>query len=123
MWTCTEWGFTLPKQATEIDECDVAGSYYADLPDGLRIRFDTYALDVVLVEDADEDEVREMFLRLQNGTSLRAQEKRNFVPRRCPVVLTFFSSSSFLIGSLRSLLDRPRAAPMSVTLPPGVILT
>jgi len=27
--------------------------------------------------DTDEEEVREMFLRLQNGTSLKAQEKRN----------------------------------------------
>jgi hypothetical protein len=43
--------------------------------------FDTYQLDVVVVTDAvvdeDEDEVRDMFLRLQNGTTLKAQEKRN----------------------------------------------
>ena len=58
----------------------MAGLKYAQLPDELRIRFDTYPLDIVLVEDADEDEVREMFLRLQNGTSLRAQEKRNAYP-------------------------------------------
>jgi hypothetical protein len=35
----------------------------------------------VVVTDAvvndDEDEVRDMFLRLQNGTTLKAQEKRN----------------------------------------------
>lgn len=79
------WGFmgdefTVPKQAEVIDEYDVAGLNYSALPDELRMRFDTYALDVVLVEDADEDEVREMFLRLQNGTSLRAQEKRNAYP-------------------------------------------
>jgi hypothetical protein len=35
---------------------------------------------VVVLEDTDEDEVREMFLRLQNGTSLKAQEKRNAMP-------------------------------------------
>jgi hypothetical protein len=36
---------------------------------------------VVIVEEAtqndQEDEVRDMFLRLQNGTTLKAQEKRN----------------------------------------------
>jgi hypothetical protein len=37
-------------------------------------------VDVVVLEDTDEDEVREMFLRLQNGTSLKAQEKRNAMP-------------------------------------------
>lgn len=40
-----------------------------------------YSFDVVIVENAiqneEEDEVREMFLRLQNGTTLKAQEKRN----------------------------------------------
>ena len=30
----------------------------------------------------DDDEIREMFLRLQNGTSLKAQEKRNAMPGR-----------------------------------------
>jgi len=38
---------------------------------------DTYALDVIVMTDTDDEEVREMFLRLQNGTSLKAQEKRN----------------------------------------------
>lgn len=76
------WGFMagefgLPKDAESVDDDPVAGLKYEQLPDELRIRFDTYPLDVVLVDDADEDEVREMFLRLQNGTSLRAQEKRN----------------------------------------------
>lgn len=79
------WGyagneFGLPKDADPIDGSPVAGLKHEDLPDELRIRFDIYTLDIVLVEDADEDEVREMFLRLQNGTSLRAQEKRNAYP-------------------------------------------
>jgi hypothetical protein len=34
----------------------------------------------VIVSETDEDEVREMFLRLQNGTTLKAQERRNAVP-------------------------------------------
>jgi hypothetical protein len=41
-------------------------------------------LDVVIVDEAvqtdEEDEVRDMFLRLQNGTTLKAQEKRNAMP-------------------------------------------
>jgi|ERR1051325_295216 hypothetical protein len=76
------WGFfagdyKLPKDIDPIDGSSVIGLSYKDLPDELRIRFDTYPLDVVLIDDADGDEVREMFLRLQNGTSLKAQEKRN----------------------------------------------
>jgi hypothetical protein len=31
----------------------------------------------VILSDTDEDEVREMLLRLQNGTTLKAQQRRN----------------------------------------------
>lgn len=82
LWEFCQGGFGLRKDADEVDGLAIAAINYADLPDELRIRFDTYPLDVVIVEDADEDEVREMFLRLQNGTSLKAQEKRNAYPGR-----------------------------------------
>ncbi len=80
IWEFQEGKYTLPKMADDIEDEKVAGLRYAELPVDLRIHFDTYPLDVVLLTDTDEDEVREMFLRLQNGTSLKAQEKRNAMP-------------------------------------------
>ena len=80
IWDFFEGEFTLPKDAEPIDGEDVAKLKYEELPDDLRMRFDVYALDVVVLEESEEDEVREMFLRLQNGTSLKAQEKRNAYP-------------------------------------------
>lgn len=77
LWDFVDGNFKLDKKADPIDGEAVAGCDYQNLPDELRSRFDVYALDVVVLEDTDEDEVREMFLRLQNGTSLKAQEKRN----------------------------------------------
>jgi hypothetical protein len=72
--------FALPKDSDDIDGVVVAKLKYADLPEDLRLRFDNYALDVIVLSDTSEDEVREMFLRLQNGTTLKAQEKRNALP-------------------------------------------
>jgi hypothetical protein len=72
--------YGLPKDAEAIDGNTVAGLKYQELPFDLRIKWDTYNLDVVVMNEADEDETREMFLRLQNGTSLKAQEKRNAMP-------------------------------------------
>jgi hypothetical protein len=69
--------YGLPRDADVIDGHPIASLKYQELPFDLRIRWDTYNLDVVVMDDADEDETREMFLRLQNGTSLKAQEKRN----------------------------------------------
>lgn len=80
IWEFMEGSFKLPKDALPIDGFVVARARYEDLPDDLRLVFDTYTLDVVLVDATDEDDVREMFLRLQNGTTLRAQEKRNAYP-------------------------------------------
>jgi hypothetical protein len=69
--------YGLPKDSDPIDGMEVKGLKYDELPHELRIRWDTYNLDVVVMDAADEDETREMFLRLQNGASLKAQEKRN----------------------------------------------
>lgn len=80
IWEFFEGGFKLPRDADTIDGEAVAGCTYDELPDELRMRFDVYALDVVMLDETDEDEVREMFLRLQNGTTLKAQEKRNAYP-------------------------------------------
>jgi hypothetical protein len=80
IWEFYDGSFKLPKDADSIDDQEIANCDYESLPDDLRVRFDSYSLDVVILEDTDEDEVREMFLRLQNGTSLKAQEKRNAFP-------------------------------------------
>jgi hypothetical protein len=69
--------FALPKDSDPIDGLDVSKGKYVDLPDDLRLKFDIYSLDVIVLSDTDDDEVREMFLRLQNGTTLKAQERRN----------------------------------------------
>lgn len=81
IWEYRKGEFPLAKDIDPIDGHKVAGLRFAELPPELMMAFDTYQLDVVVVTDAvvneDEDEVRDMFLRLQNGTTLKAQEKRN----------------------------------------------
>lgn len=72
--------FALARDADDVDGVVVAKLKYEDLPEDIRHRFDNYDLDVIVLTDTSEDEVREMFLRLQNGTSLKAQEKRNAMP-------------------------------------------
>ena len=74
IWSFMSNEFDLGKEIDPIDDNDVKKLKYSDLPNELRIVFDVYPLDIVVI-DTDEDEVREMFLRLQNGTSLKAQKK------------------------------------------------
>lgn len=80
IWSFIACEFRLAKEADDVDGHKIANSYYTELPLEIRSMFDVYPLDVVVMADSEEDEVREMFLRLQNGTSLKAQEKRNAMP-------------------------------------------
>lgn len=80
IWSFVDGEFSLAQDAEAVDGVPIAGCQFEDLPLDLKIQFSQYTVDVVVLEDTDEDEVREMFLRLQNGTSLKAQEKRNAMP-------------------------------------------
>jgi hypothetical protein len=95
IWEFFDGDFPLPKDAEAIDGEEVKSLRYDELPDDLRMRFDVYALDVVILEDGDDDEVREMFLRLQNGTSLKSQEKRNAYPGQMRAFIRQLASHQF----------------------------
>lgn len=81
IWEFCNGGFSLGKDGDDIDSFPTKNLSYSDFKADLKKRFHLYSFDIVIVEEAvqnkEDDEVREMFLRLQNGTSLKAQEKRN----------------------------------------------
>lgn len=62
----------LPKESGEY-----ASQYYNDLPDQIKDIFDDYELDLVLIHGATDEELRELFSRLQLGVPLNAAEKLN----------------------------------------------
>ena len=70
----------LEKALNILDE--VANKKYSELDMDVATIIDSYNLDFVILDTQNEDEIREMFLRLQNGTTLKAQEKRNAMPGR-----------------------------------------
>ena len=101
IWEFVEGKYRLSKTTDKIGDYDIAGLLYSDLPDDLRINFDTYNLDVVIITESDKDEVREMFLRLQNGTSLKAQEKRNAMPGKMRDFVKDLVNHEFFIISVK----------------------
>jgi hypothetical protein len=84
IWEYKRGEFGLARDADPVNGSPIAGLKYDDLDIEVSTLFDAYPVDVVIVDDAvqndEEDEVRDMFLRLQNGTTLKAQEKRNAMP-------------------------------------------
>src|SRR3989344_6449850 len=80
IWEFRRSEYKVSKDAEPVGETKIANLAYADLPEDLKDKFDSYALDLVILEDATLEEVEEMFVRLQNGSTLKAAEKRNALP-------------------------------------------
>ena len=66
---------TLPIYTNEI-----AGLKYYQLEDKVKDKFDDYEIDLVLINDALEEEIRELFLRLQLSVPTNTAEKLNAIP-------------------------------------------
>lgn len=69
----------FPTEAAEIDGEEIPETYYGKLEGDLLHRVDAYNLSVVIIREATDDEVEDMFLRLQDGSPLNAQERRNAI--------------------------------------------
>ena len=82
IWEFFDDAFPLGKHEEyqlEIGDEKLGGRKFTDLPTEARLELARYQLSVVEIEAGDE-EVEEMFVRLQNGTTLRAAEVRNAMP-------------------------------------------
>lgn len=73
VWDFFENKYTLSENATP----ELGGKKYKDLDMDLRKRFDHYQFNLVIIKEAEDAEIREMFCRLQNGKPLNSAEKRN----------------------------------------------
>ena len=70
-----------------VEECPWAGKVYPTLPDDINLAFNRRTFSVVVM-DCDEDEARDLFIRLQHGSALNAQEVRDAWPGKfCELVL------------------------------------
>jgi hypothetical protein len=69
---------TWHEQFPALAETPIAkGRYYNHLNVDQQLQFGQYSLSVQVLEKASINEIRDMFLRLQNGTALNAQQKRD----------------------------------------------
>lgn len=80
IWEFRKGKYKIAKDADPINGDKVANLYYDELSEDLKDTFDSYSLDIIILKDSTLYEVEEMFVRLQNGSTLKAAEKRNALP-------------------------------------------
>lgn len=128
LWEFLASKFPLSEEAEEIligDKLfEVAGCTYVKLPPKLKLeRIHRYTLDVVIVQQATEDEIADLFFRLNNGTPLKPAEVRNAMPGEMTKAIrelarhAFFSKVSF--SNHRYAHDQVAAQMMMVELSGG----
>ena len=58
---------------------DLRGKRWSELPDDAKDRLQFASMTVSKIDEGTDDEIRELFLRLQKGEPLKAAEKRNAI--------------------------------------------
>ena len=79
IWEFKDGIYGLSKEFDPVNDHIVADKYYEDLHYEVKEELDSYSLSIVILEEEKEQEIEEMFLRLQNGMSLNSAEKRNAI--------------------------------------------
>ncbi len=95
IWNFYDNEFKLNKDADEVNGQIISGKRFEELDEDTKDRFEAYELSVVILRNASDDDVEEMFLRLQNGTTLNAAEKRNAMPGKMKDFVRKLSQHSF----------------------------
>ena len=77
IWQFLSDGFSLPKSYQYPDLGFVGGKRWSELPPDVQDRLQFSKVTVTEIETADDDDIRELFQRLQQGEPLNAAERRH----------------------------------------------
>jgi|GEM_PF-203097 len=77
IWEFLDGAFPLGSESDDLPDGDLANLHYLNLPPEAQDVFGGFPLTIVEIQDADDIEIRDLFQRLQEGTSLNPAERRN----------------------------------------------
>ncbi|WP_181148958.1 DUF262 domain-containing protein [Arthrobacter sp. MYb222] len=85
-------------------ECEIpptAGLRYSDLPESTREVIKENSLDVVIIQTPEEDDIEELFSRLNNGEKLNAAETRNALGGKMAALVRDLARDPFFTEKLK----------------------
>jgi hypothetical protein len=88
--------FPLSKKSKPVEGHVTANRDFSSLPTPLQMKLQNAQLDVVvLLKGYTDDDIEEIFLRLQNGTPLNAAEKRKALPGEMKTIVAALAEHAF----------------------------
>ena len=102
IWSFVNNEFPLGDESKDFDEMpDLNGKFYRDLTGDQQDKIGSFVLTVTELRKATDIEVRELFLRLQKGTTLNPPEKRNAMPGNMRDFVHELSGSPLLLKTTK----------------------
>lgn len=83
-----------------IEDPPTASAYFNDLSQAARDVFKEINLSIAVIETSDEDEIEDLFSRLNNGEKLNAAEQRNAYPGRATALVRSLAEDAFFTRKL-----------------------
>tara|TARA_B100000161_G_C33528317_1_gene404672 strand:- start:97 stop:1329 length:1233 start_codon:yes stop_codon:yes gene_type:complete len=90
-----EGKFKTDLDTTSILDVDVAGKYFQELDSAVQDQFNDYQITCVELYDHSRDEIKDIFVRHQNGETLRNPEIRRALPGSLPKIIGKLSQKPF----------------------------
>lgn len=79
IWEYIDDGYPLGESSGDLPDGDLRGLTYNNLPTSARDTIMEHELTIAELEDASDSEIRQLFLRLQQGVTLNSAERRNAI--------------------------------------------
>ena len=79
IWEFFDGRYKLSEDSEDLGKHNIANKAFSELHPEVKDRLQSHSISFVILEEEDEGEIEEMFLRLQNGSSLNSAEKRNAI--------------------------------------------
>lgn len=79
LWNFIDGVYALTTDLVKIEDFEIAGKLYCDLPKTLQDQITAFEVVIVFVMDSREPEVSQLFSRMQMGVSLNSPELRNAI--------------------------------------------
>ncbi len=100
LWDYLNDKFSLPEEADDLEidgkKYSIESKKYSQLDSQIKIqRIHKYALNVIIIENAEEDEIADLFFRLNNGVPLTPAEVRHSMPGKFSKTVQDLSSHNF----------------------------